>query len=601
MKSNSRVKTMLYRLISNKTTIVLLVLSVAFLIGILSFEHVYPGDRDFNLGALQLVIISAGLALYIALSKYNENIRLSYMSLFWLIFALYLLIQIFLIDFDYPDEIYLLLGVSIFFFILSTVISNLSNIDKQYLVDGLTSFLILGCLLELLTQLGHLYQLAFLYGDILLPIEYNGRPIGNIGQPNQLAYIYSLGLLASIYKISHLTYTKSWVQHLRIGYYSVAIGLFALGIALTASRGGIILLLFAIVTSSLLFYSEFLARIKALGVFSIVSILGFFFGSYLLAANSQMVTAAARLASGESKPLRLYQLEQSWIIFQQQPVVGIGWGKYSTGVLENALNLPWFIYNSHSHMIFSQIATELGVIGLIIIVVPMLLVIPRRVFKLQYAYQKIALACVLITLLYSLSEYPLWYFVYLTIFVVFFSLIDFKVFNVNFNVVKKYTSVLVLSVMCVYAFFGYKTYMKYSDVATELMTGGDLINIQKNIDSELPVFFGLSKHRNKLLYAMAGTGADNLNIKIELGNKVLSYENSFYFLIKQANYYVLSNDDKSALLLYKKACVYNFAEECNKVEETIASQQQDIHTSILSDFQTWRQSNPDRTGMNIKK
>ncbi|WP_028450366.1 PglL family O-oligosaccharyltransferase [Chitinibacter tainanensis] len=136
----------------------------------------------------------------------------------------------------------------------------------------------------------------------------------------------------------------------------------------------------------------------------------------LLKAKNEVPTGLDRLDSNGSR--RLVEWQKAWLVFQQYPVLGTGWGSYA--VHSNALQVrPEFaivsesVLFTHAHNSVLNLMAETGLLGTGVIVLGLAGVLWSAVRRWAEPGVMFALALLSVSLLHSLVEYPLWYFHFL--------------------------------------------------------------------------------------------------------------------------------------------------------------------------------------------
>lgn len=135
-----------------------------------------------------------------------------------------------------------------------------------------------------------------------------------------------------------------------------------------------------------------------------------------------VLTALDRLTANGGR--RLVEWQKAWEIFNMYPWFGAGWGRFAGHSIELHAQHPEFyhviesVLFTHAHNGPLHILAENGIIGSFIILGGLLYLIFTFCFKIDEP-PKLALSLVLlVTLLLSLVEYPLWYFHFFAIFIV---------------------------------------------------------------------------------------------------------------------------------------------------------------------------------------
>jgi len=574
----------------------------AYMFGILNYMHLLPSKRNLNIGLQVLLVLSIGLAIVWSQRDFVFR-RLGWSALMWLFLLLLVLIQPLVNTIAYPDALIFTVGAVVFVLLLSVTVYQVE--DKASFTRILSCFILIGALLEYLTQLAQLLQCTFLFHNLVYPVPAGGRPICNIVQPNQAAFIYAMGIAAACYlqdiKVTresaaqqmNTLISRRWLTLL----FGLSVGILASGIAISASRTGMVLGIAAIVGYYLLHERPLKQRLTTAVLFTVLGIVGYLLGSYLLSRYSPTLSAVKKIVTttaGES--LRGYQLEQALLIFKDNPLFGIGWGNFSTSALVYAEQLPWISTTDHSHFIVSNIASELGIVGLLVFI-PFIYIIWKNIRLGLQPSSAFVLSILGVITLYSFSEYPLWYFYFLILFAVFLALADIKMSDVQINLKRILTALLVvISLLSVYY---YQAFMQYNKVAD--LTTLELPSEQKqSLITELNTPYGFTQYKEFLLYHSLSVSSEQLDEKIAIGDRVVSLFPAPSLMMQQGLLYGLKGDYEANLKLFKAACLFEFATDCATVQDALVKardSQPAYYQQTLEDFLAWRQANPKQTGL----
>lgn len=561
-----------------KKYLIVIGIGVSYLIGILSIFHLRPSFLDLAIGLQMSIIITFTLAFGFLTYK-NKQIILSVSSLTWIFLALLILVQPIVNEIIYPDSLIFPVFYCIilaFSSILVKIIINENN-GREFLCKWLSVFLLVG---GLVTVIILFFQLFSINMPFIANISNNTRPLGNILQPNQTAFVLCLGIVAILYLKELALYNRK--------FNILFLLVLACGIALTASRTGLIIMLFIPVIYNFIINEK--SKVKNILLISFLLSVGYGIGLYLFnqfAFNSAGNTFF-RLAN-DIKPIdERYSLQNlAFNLFTNSPITGYGWGNSLKGAFDYALQDNWFILAHHSHVFITQIAAELGVLGLIVLL-PLCWIIYKNINFNMENVQAFPVIIVMISLIYSMSEYPLWYLRFSLIFAISISLIDPSIFkwkahyNLPIAIIFIFTSFS--------SFFYYKEYLKYN-YYTDLTYTDKLTTYQIN---ELENVFGFRAYKEQLIYYSLPLDNHLLGQKISLGNRVISKVPAMVFLEKQAIYYALDNEKKKSLELFKKGCLIDYALNCSKIEGNLKRNAKDnpkIFGDIFVDFINWRRNN----------
>lgn len=577
----------------------------AYMLGILNYMHLLPSKRNLNIGLQVLLVLSIGLAIVWSQRDFVFR-RLGWSALMWLFLLLLVLIQPLVNTIAYPDALIFTVGALIFILLLSVTVYQIE--DKASFTRTLSWFVLIGALLEYLTQLAQLLQWTFLFHNLVYPVPAGGRPIGNIVQPNQAAFIYAMGIAAVCYlqdiKVTREGATQQMTtlisQRWLTLLFGLSVGILASGIAISASRTGMILGIAAIIGYYLLNERPLKQRLTKAGLFTALSLVGYVLGGYLLSSYSPTQSAVNKIATTTAtESLRGYQLEQALFIFKDNPLFGIGWGNFASSALVYAEQLPWMSTTDHSHFIVSNIASELGVIGLLVFI-PFIYIIWKNIRLGLQPSSAFVLSILGVITLYSFSEYPLWYFYFLMLFAVFLALADIEMSALQINLKRIFTALLVvISLLSVYYYQAFMSYNKVADLTTL-----EIPDEQKlALVTELNTPYGFTQYKEYLLYHSLSVSSEQLDEKIAIGDRVVSLFPAPSLMMQQGLLYGLKGDSEANLKLFKAACLFEFATDCATVQDTLIDardSQPTYYQQTLEAFLAWREANPEQTGLTIE-
>lgn len=524
---------------------------VAYLWGIVSIQHYMPTTTGFLVSAYGVTLLAMGMPYFFIKNKVSH---ISVATLLWLALSVLLLLQPVFHRVVYMDDLLLSFLAIILCALWSWAIALLDEHHKHKAVICLAWAILLAGILTALSQMAQLLRWDFLYGILIFDVDSN-RLTGNIAQPNQAACVLAMSVAAMIYLLYE--YKQSLIAHkwyvLLLAHLVVLLTTF--GMALTISRGGILLFICVFIGSALLYKHNMQNRLFALLGFAPAGVVGYWVGSKEIQSfNDSSMSAVGRLV-GETESLGLRQalLEQAWLAFQSSPVVGIGWNGMISFGLQNAERLSWFTTAHHVHNIIAQMGAELGMLGILVLLGFIGLIIKNFRFDLPY-YKAFALVILGLLFAYSLSEYPLWYFRFLLLAVFFMAIIDGSQKRISIDYSKILTTLALGFVMGgVYYIYQYHHY-----ATVYYLTQSDEISHEQKIAGyqSLPNVFGYSKYKELILYILNPVSGENLDGQIALGERVLSDFSGNSLMNKQAM--LLMNADRTEEVdkLLRASCIF---------------------------------------------
>ena len=156
----------------------------------------------------------------------------------------------------------------------------------------------------------------------------------------------------------------------------------------------------------------------------------------VFAGADGMVTMAQRLFAGiSSNDIRLYLWREGWLIFKQFPLLGSGFGQYAWQhfLLTEQLRAPNIVglYNN-AHNLILQIAAEMGVAGLLVLIGTLALWIYQAVQSGdRTVYHWWGYSILAVQGIHSLLEYPLWYAYFLGVAALTLGMLDFSTYRLE--------------------------------------------------------------------------------------------------------------------------------------------------------------------------
>lgn len=554
------------------------VIGLAYLVGLLSYYHFIPAVFDLLIGLQMVTVVTLGL-LVAFLANRERCIVFSLSSLLWLLLVVLIFIQPLINTIDYPDSLIFSISACFLLMLVSLAVKQMvmSEVNgQQRLSHILAIFLLLGGLLTEITLWLQLYAVNSKY---LVGILDGTRPVSNIGQPNQAAFVLCLAIVAVLYLYN--LYHKFKYR----GVILAVIFLFlAAGIALTASRGGLMMMFGIPVLYALIAEHSIKKRIFFWASFSLILLIGYTVGLFIFEQNITTSNAVSRI-SNESDTNRI-QLQQLAIsLFSEHPLTGFGWGNFAKGAFEKASESEWLILSHHSHVLITHIAAELGVLG-ILLFIPFLWIMYKNFnFHMSPTHAFVVMIVVLMVI-YSMSEFPLWYLRFSLIFAVCIALIDQSAFKIKpvYNLVLIAMSIF----LCIASIYYQKQYLKFFKYATAVYA--QKLNTQQI--GQIENVFGFTNYKDQFIYYSLPLDDLNLDQKIALGERVLANNPTSIFIEKQGIFEALNLNSIKALQLFKVRCVFKYRVDCDEMEQRLkyfAETYPPFFEPIYPEFIKWRQ------------
>lgn len=530
--------------------VVLMTITLALLATIFNSYHLSPGfDVYHNL----IVALILAIGLTVGFVFYSKKVLIPYSITTWGLLLLILIIQPYINPITHPDYLIFPVGTLVLTIILSIAIANIE--DKKSFLNAYLFLFIVFMLLSVLLQFMQLRGYGLFYDNFIIISPSSGRLDANFLQPNQAAFMLSLAELACIY-FYYLNKNKIWL---------LFCALLIVGIALTSSRGGLILGLSAIVLFNI-FYNESLKNkiknivVQLLGFFTVYSI-GIFFHKNLNILNSQANSAVERF-SGGSLLARSSLQEQAYLMFTNSPLTGYGWGNFAIGSIEHASELSLFFFSRHSHLFVTQIASELGLIGLLCLLPITIFIFKKINFKMD-GFNAVCFTAILIIVLYACSEFPLWYLRFLIIFAIFITLIDTKFLGVNVKHSKILAVVLLVSSMLIVLYIS--SYLKIHSTIRYLATNDLSDDKVKETYNNIPNVFGMSVFKENILFNYIPINNEKIDDKLAMAERTVTTELTKRNLFRYARLLALDNQREESISIFKAACALDWKGDCDNV------------------------------------
>jgi len=522
-------------------------IGLSFLYGVLSYQHYSPSSHDFYINTISFFICSLGIIVFF-FKKNKLHIKLN--SILWILIFFILLIQPVINNIIYVDGLIFPLAQILFVLVLSVAISNIS--DKEYFIKKMAMILIVSSLFLFFTQIFHVFKIFSLVEIMRLPLQ-TQRFSGNLFQPNQTAFVFVLGVISIILLLE--TNRFFFLKYICIIFLSI-------GVALTASRAGfVMLLLFSLIFN---IYINYFNRKNIFVVkYFFFSLLGLIIGICLYSYVSEKQTVFGRISTSFDD-VRWNLLHQTGLIILDHPFKGVGWKNFASTGLQYYEQIGWLGLTDHSHFIFGQILSEFGLLGLILILFFSYVLI-KNIFLIKNVYDAFILIVLLVFVVYSCFEYPLWYFRYLMIFSIFLSLFDKKedsIYIIDKGYLISFIG-LFLSLSSIYYAYQYRQLAYVNDVVFDTNISNK-VKFEKILNTNFS--FGFSYFNDLFLYQTISADGFFLKESIEVGERLINYIPLNEYLIKQGTLVGLDKQKVKSYKYFKASCYYHGGTECENTK-----------------------------------
>jgi O-antigen ligase len=233
----------------------------------------------------------------------------------------------------------------------------------------------------------------------LMPIEPGGRVTANLGQPNQLATLLTMGFVSTAFLFERKKLT--WFVALPVAF------VITWSLVLTQSRIGIVGALACIIF--------LVSKRRRKGVQSMASffLLWFFF---VIAAVLSLphINQAALLEQGRQISFidgngRILIWQQSLAAISSSPWIGYGWNQSSVAQFSGATQYSGDLFISNAHNIFLDLILWTGVPVGLFLIFAILYWFLSRIWHIESDIAVYAMACLIPFALHSLVEFPFAY------------------------------------------------------------------------------------------------------------------------------------------------------------------------------------------------
>lgn len=524
-----------------------LIVCLALFYGVLSFEHYSPSSADFYINTK--VFFFCSLALMVFFIK--KNIKIYSIGFFWIFIFIVLFIQPIVNHIIYIDSLIFPIACILVSFFLCIAVKNIEN--KSLFITRFSFIIFIISFLLLITQFSHILNIKYIVELMKLPLQIQ-RFSGNLYQPNQTAFVFVLGTISLLY------YCNEKEKNALLKY--ALIFFLGVGVAFTSSRSGFLMLLLGVLVFNLFLNIYDKKKIYFLNDF-LVSFSGLLFGIFIYKFFSKTEGTLGRVVDSVHDP-RWSLMYQSWLVFSDHPLTGVGWKNFAGTGLVYFEKIEWFGLIDHSHFIFTHLLSEFGLLGLIIILTFIYFLIKniRLISSKQDAY---LFSILFVFIIYSCFEFPLWYFRYLFIFSIFLSLFD-KSDKIYYEIKKGYLLSAFSFFLVIFSTYYIVQYKKIAYINDVVFSQQKSIKEKKDKLLELNSVFGFSYFNDLLLYQTVELDEFLLKDKIEVGNRLVNYIPLNEYLIKQGTLLALDDQEKKAIYYFRASCYYNLGKECDSTK-----------------------------------
>ena len=529
-----------------------LLIGFAYLYGILSPNHYTPSSHDFYINCMVFILCSIGLSIFF----FKREIQVYTSDFFWLVIFFILLIQPFFHNILYIDGLIFPLVLVFFSFLFSLYSKNNKVFFREKIIYFFALFFVLGSLLLYLTQLAHVFKLKNIVDIFGIPLQVQ-RYSGNLYQPNQTAFVYVIGIISSIFFS---------IQYKKINWLNcIYIFLISSGVTLTSSRAGFIMLAVIIVIYCTNRYKNSQVGISLSYIGSMI--FGVAAGGYVYALYTVDEKILGRALKSLEDP-RISLFKQSMYIIKDNAFSGVGWKNFASTNIKYYNSIEWVSLTDHTHSIFTHLLVEFGLVfgGGILLYFAWILF--KNFKRLNDPINFYVFLILLVFIIYSSLEFPLWDFRYLFVFAIFFGFytcIDKPLFTINGGI----SISIIISIFTIFSIYYLIEYRKIAAVDAAVSDPDLSIREKTLLVSQINNVIGLSYFKDQLIFRTITPDGFMLKESIELGNRVTNYTPAQGFLIKQGTLLALDSKPEKALQYFELACKYDWREKCDYTKKNV--------------------------------
>ncbi len=401
----------------------------------------------------------------------------------------------------------------------------------------------------------------------VLPRLQDMQPYGNLAQRNHAALVHALAMASCTYLAAQ---ARTPLARFALAFF----GLFALcGLVLTGSRMGSVLggMVAVAVVATMRVNGRILGAHPLGLVWRALFGIGIYAAAYIALqawlfswpALQGIHDAGTRWATyGNGSRQALYEL--AWAVFSANPISGAGWASFSNEALARVDQFSSPQYATHAHNLFAHLAAETGLVGLILVLLPILWCL-STLFLERLNRENVYLACAVAMFLgHSMTEYPLWYAFFLLPFVFTLGLLDRSIIAAPVSRAMKLTGVLFCALILAGSFYAASRFLTMSRLVHEVFRPGLVSSEVRSQVQGIVNSPGFSAQTELLMFGLLYVDKDNLKEKIEIGRRVSRYQIDAYLLQKQASLLALDGQMELAAQHLVLACRF-YPDRCGPV------------------------------------
>ncbi|MFL9966859.1 Wzy polymerase domain-containing protein [Paraburkholderia sediminicola] len=399
----------------------LVLLSLALVLPYAVANHTYPIPTfyaEFTALALHL-LTGAGIVLLLATAQPRITFASPTVALVPLLFGVVLVAQSVLLPVAQPSMNWLGGG-----FLLAAWMAThagygftRAKLDETAL-RWAAGALIVGGLFAVFSQVIQLFHLETRVSPFVVAynVTVERRPFGNMAQANHLATYIAFAMAGALFLVQ--------TRRLALGIWLLISTIFAVGLALTVSRGPWLQMGVIVVAGFWMAFAqtrnepqlrrsnrEWLIPIALAVLFFVVNALIRWANVHYHLELGQ--SAADRFKDAGQIAPRLALWKYGWTMFRTHPLLGVGWGEFPSYQYELVKTLGGVEIANNSHDIFIDLLAKTGLIGVAIVLIGLIAWLVRVVRAPQSAGRVFGIALIGVLTMHALVEYPQQYMFFL--------------------------------------------------------------------------------------------------------------------------------------------------------------------------------------------
>jgi O-antigen ligase len=399
----------------------LILLALALVLPYAVANHTYPIPTfyaEFTALALHL-LTGAGIVLLVATAKPRITFASPTVALVPLLFGLVLVAQAVLLPVAQPSMNWL--GGGFLLAAFMTVHTGYgfarAKLDETAL-RWAAGALIVGGLFAVFSQVIQLFHLETRVAPFVVAynVTVERRPFGNMAQANHLATYIAFAMAGALFLVQ--------TRRLAVGIWLLVSTIFAVGLALTVSRGPWLQMGVIVVAGFWMAFAQIrnepqLRRSNREWLIPIaLAVLFFVVNALIRWANVHYhlelgQSAADRFKDAGQIAPRLALWKYGWTMFRTHPLLGVGWGEFPSYQYELVKTLGAVEIANNSHDIFIDLLAKTGLIGVAIVLLGLVAWLVRVVRAPQSAARVFGIALIGVLTMHALVEYPQQYMFFL--------------------------------------------------------------------------------------------------------------------------------------------------------------------------------------------